>query len=258
MSCSIDQSEKVTYQEILLNSPGDSSDQALLNSVRKLLNDTAYGEFKMDTTNIGISIKDDKLSVFFKKLNKITDGKYIENSGYLVGVKQNATNKYSRDFIYLAEEVIESTDSTWDESVRLLTYPCFFLKDYDGNGIKELQIQQRVYNGTFYQAVIGHFFNIDTITLNLNHIFSIETISYLPMEKAYIHRIIESNQVKVFLSHEKNVRGKFLGEYTLRFDKSEGLYIATDIKNYDIDHRHLLITSSPTGILPYLKTGFPK
>jgi len=257
VSCSTEQSKKRSPQDILSNNFTDSPDKVLSETIQKILGEAPYNEFKIDTSSTDLSINDGSISVFFKKLNKIADGKYIVDSEYLVGVKQNTTNKYSRNFIFLGEEVIELNDSTWDRSIRLLTYPRFKIIDYDGCGTKELLIKQRVSNGTMYHAVREHFFDIDTSTLNLNYKFSIETISYLPIYGSYIYRTIENNKVKVYLTQDKNEKGKLIGEYILSFDKSNGVFNAINTKVYNEDYKGLLITSSPTGILPSLNTGLP-
>ena len=154
--------------------------------------------------------------------------------------------------------MIELSDSTWDESMRLLTSPRFLINDFDENGIKDLLVKQRVQNGTFYHAVISRFYEIDTSTLNLDYKFSVETISWLPMKGTYIKRILDKREVRVYLSQDKSTTGKLIGMYNIEFDK-KGQPINTKIKVYDNDYEGVLITSSPRGvILPPLVLAFQK
>ncbi len=229
----------------------DSSSILLSENIQNVLNERGYGKFGLDTLKNGNDIKIDNLCLFYRKLNKKTnDGKHIEKYVYMVGIYEITRNEFSPDFVFIDKEVFELSDSNSNPSIQLLTYPRFNLINVDRDKDKDLQIKQRVFNGTFYQAVIDHYFEIDNSLLTLNFKFSIESISYLPLNNYYIKREISKNHVKVYLSQEKTEPGKLIGEYTLEYNKKRKLFISNKIKIYNTDFKDLITTSSPTRILP--------
>jgi hypothetical protein len=55
-----------------------------------------------------------------------------------------------------------------------LRRPIVAFRDFDGDGKSELVVQERVHNGTMYNAVIYHFYKIDD-KLGLHHVMGLET-----------------------------------------------------------------------------------
>lgn len=229
----------------------DSTSILLSDNILNVLCERGYYEFCIDKLSKHQEIKIDNFCLFYRKLNKYEDNEnYIIKSVYIVGIYDMTKNKLSKDFVIFDKEVFEFIDSNSNQSIQLLTYPRFSLTNVDGDKDKELKINHRVHNGTFYQAVIDHYFEIDTSKLKLNFKFSIETISYLPLNNYYIKREVFNNHVKVYLSREKTETGKLIGEFTLALDKIRKLYIANNFKIYNPDFKDLITTSSPTGLLP--------
>jgi len=241
----------VNQIDLKLNHAIDCSSILLSENIQNVLKESGYSEFVLDTLMKCNQIKIDNFCLFYKKLNINTfRSNYIEKSVYLVGLYEITKNKLSKDLFFFDKEVFEFSDSNSNPSIQLLTYPRFNLINIDEDKVKELQIKQRVFNGTFYHAVIDYYFEIDTSKLVLNFKFPIESLSYLPLNNCYIKREISKNHVKVYLSQEKTEPGKLIGEYTLEYNKKRKMFISNKIKIYNTDFKDLITTSSPTRILP--------
>jgi hypothetical protein len=232
---------KEKIAEIFINNEYNDGCMSVPDTIFALIKkDNLYKNCQIDTASAFFCVSNKELTVYFIKLNNIQDG-YIVNNFYL-GICGNDNSKYSKNFTYFNSEMLELSDSAWNESIRLMEYPYVRIIN------EQLIVNQRVYNGTFYHAVISHFFDIDKNTLNLIYKFSIETTSWVPFREIYVKRILtDGNKVKVYFSKNINTSGTLIGSYSIMNiqEKQE----ITNIEIYDEDFKDILITSSPTGIL---------
>lgn len=145
-----------------------------------------------------------------------------------------------------------------------LTLPLIRFKDIDRDGEPEMVIQERVHNGTVYNAVLYHFYRINT-DLNTTHIFAYETDLFdfrSEDENDRINRQIIALgngciRVDVFVEKpgQKTARKK-VGEYTMiRSGKSTGYKI---IKKVCLDEKYawLLVTGGEVDDDSFLRDGY--
>lgn len=211
-----------------------------------LQRDSSFIDWEIDTTARWIFISDNELIICFVKLNKVEDS-LIVCSGY-VGLCMDTQYRFGKKLNYFSEDMIELSDSTCDKSIRLLKNPRFQIRKLTKNDGKELFIKERVFNGTFYHAVITHVFQIDTNTLDLIYKYSVETICWLPMSEKYIIRIPDENgDVCVYLSEEMNKNGVKIGSFSVENSGTD--FNIKNIRVYNMELKGLLITSSPTGAI---------
>lgn len=229
------------------------SDTPLQSIVKKISNK----EIKIDTTSI-IIIKNNRYTIYFIKVNDVVEDGLINPFGQYIGVcMNNNTNEYSQRYTCFSDEMIELLDQDWEnESLRLKIPPYLQINDFDGDGVEELRIKQRVYNGTMYHAVVNRFYGIDSVTLELNYKFSVEELSLLPKittyprtNELYIKRILDNKQVKVYLCKNVNDTGRLIGEYSIEINEREEME-NTNIKIYDEDFEVFIVSVHPMGNIP--------
>lgn len=221
-------------------------DAGVLQALKMLIPKDTGSQIKIDSTAVPVCVKDNSLTVYFVKTFEIEDG-YIAKTGYIGFCTNDLTNQHSGGVVYFSEDRIALEDSTWHEPIRLLQGAKLSLRDLDGDEWPELIVKERLHNGTLYDAVVARIYHVDPATLSLHYTFSIEEISWLPFDEAYVKRILQGKEVHVYLTKDKNGKGEFIGRYSL--DPGHGGKPFNVVTKED-RFKEILFTSSPLGNIP--------
>ncbi|HTJ51902.1 MAG TPA: hypothetical protein VL443_20720 [Cyclobacteriaceae bacterium] len=246
-SCSINQQKNDKDVNHLPMVEGCIVSPEIRSMVRNIMNsDTIFSKFVIDSTVNQHCVQGNSLAVYFLKITNLTDG--YETSGYVGFCLDTLTKRHSQGLTFFTQDMMELSDSAWDESIRLLTEPRLSLVDLKRNDdATELVVKERVENGTLYHAVIDRFYEIDPQTLSLSYKFSIESLSWVPIREVYIQRLFQNNCVRVYESKTKFRQEKLIGEYCLEPGSSQPEGVAI----HDEEYKDFILTSSPTEeILP--------
>lgn len=220
------------------------ADPRTLRTLENLLQrDTAYSGYALDSAATVRCVARGNYIVYLVKISKTAQGS-VESSGY-AGLCINAqTDQHSQSFTFFDAGMIEQSDSTWDEAIRLMSEPYLAIDSAGSGEGMRLVVKQRVANGTFYHAVVDRYYRIDPVTLELKYEFSIESLSWVPIEEVYIRRVKQNGVIQVYMSREKEAQGEPIGKFELdRAHAWAPVNIVIDNDRYE----HVMVTSSPRG-----------
>lgn len=209
----------------------------------RIAKDTAFSGYVLDSPARVLCANRDNHLVYLMKASKIPkDSIEDEGTGYVGTYLNGQTNQQSRALSFFDANMIELSDSTWHPAIQLMSKPFVTIDSLEGTMM--LIIKQRVSNGTLYHAVVDRYYRIDPSTLSLKYEFSIESISWVPIEEVYVRRIRQGKIVNVYASRDKDQRGDLIGKFELSSaDAWARVNITVDEKRYDF----LIETTSPRG-----------
>lgn len=219
-----------------------SVDPALLRILgQRILKDSAYSGYMLDSSARTVCAQRGSHTVYLIKVSKNKEDS-AERTGYVGAYLNPRRNQESQTFSFFDVDMIELSDSTWDQAIRLISEPRIAIDSLDGTLM--FIMKQRVANGTFYHAVVDRYYRIDPTTFALKYEFSIESISWVPVEEVYIRRLRQGTTINVYVSKNRDQRGELIGKFELN---SANAWAPTNIVLEDERYEFLIETSSPRG-----------
>jgi hypothetical protein len=243
ISCTIDSARK----EMPDIGSGCGIDSENLHALKMQISKrTGSAQLKIDSSATPLCVRYRDLTVYFVKVFDLEDG-YIISQQYIGFCIDDSTKQRSTELTVFSDEMIDLTDSTWNEAIRLVQEPRLSLNDVDNDGWPELIIKERLHNGTVYHAVAKRIYQIDPASLSLKHEFSFEEISWLPADDAYVKRILQGKKVLVYSTKFLQEKGQLIGSYLPNLDQGGK---PVELVSKDDQTNEILYTSSPDGEIP--------
>lgn len=205
-----------------------------------IMADKNFNGYIIDSTTLPLCLKDTFTDILFIRINKL-EGIHVVKSGYASIVKSNHINKYGTAITYLDNEMINLSYNAWHESLRLNSPNPIIVNTNDDR--KELVIKQEVHNGTFFQAIVSHYFDINDVELILKRRLALEELCFIPLNNVLIKRILTDNNVDVYLIKDDTL-GRKIGSFVAALDSNNKLEI-TDLVVLDSLYKDVIVTCSP-------------
>jgi len=186
------------------------------------------------------------LEQFYGPILRITESQnrflYIFTLGW-VGRNYYYFVMYDKALDIISREP-QSVPAQWVE-LGLLDEPIVSFDDLDQDGQNELVFEERVHNGTTYNAAVYHYFRIGT-DLSLNQIFWLETRLQVP--DGEIIRTIKKGKpgtLKMEISlHSSNQKNQKLGEALYIQRSKDARYELDSSSSLDSRYEPFLITGA--------------
>ncbi len=145
---------------------------------------------------------------------------------------------------------MDNEEEGFYEDSKLISKPLIYFEDLTGDNCKEIIIKERVHNGTAYNAVIEHIFQLDSY-MNLKKLLCVESICLTMSESQTIKRKFKYGIIDVSLWEKERFIKKIAS-----IKLSQDPYQITSRKVFDEKFDAVIISYSGVPEQLFLQKGY--